>query len=73
MIIGGDVLSQWEYHIITKDKIEDLGIEINKEADNGWEPINISSEAPWQGVPKFHCLLRRLKEGQRIESRSKRW
>jgi len=42
--------------MITKAKIEDLGSQINRETKYGWEPINISSEAPWQGAPRFHCL-----------------
>ena len=60
----GDVLSQWEYRINTKDTIEDLGAQINREAQHEWEPVNMSSESPLQGFPKFHCLLRRMKEGQ---------
>ena len=40
----GDFLSEWIYRIITGQTIQGLERSINEIAENGWEPINISSE-----------------------------
>ncbi|PWI48879.1 hypothetical protein CEE45_04790 [Candidatus Heimdallarchaeota archaeon B3_Heim] len=62
-----EIMSKWEYKILTQPEtqnpqsIERFEKLINEYAEEGWEPLNITSEGAYQREPRLFCLIRRAK------------
>ena len=55
-------MTNYEYTILENGRLKGskgIEVEINKMANDGWEPVNISCNNPYQQHPTFICLLRR--------------